>query len=81
MFVKKRDRQRERKKKKREKGKYRGRIRGDHHGLLQPGIQCTIAPVPPLIAVVLWPRAAQPDPLGGPTYCRLHDFVRGLPRG
>jgi hypothetical protein len=40
---------------------------GIHHGVrgvLQVGVWCAIAPISPLFAVVLWPRAASLDPLG-----------------
>jgi hypothetical protein len=58
----------------------RGWIRGDLHGILPVGTWCTIASVPLLIVVVLWPRAAQSDSLKGPTHCCLREFVRDLHR-
>jgi hypothetical protein len=58
-----------------------GKICGVLCGILHAGIWHTIALVPPLIAVVLWLRAAQFDPLRGPAYSCLHDSMRGLPRG
>jgi hypothetical protein len=42
----------------------RGKMRGVLYGILREGIWYAIAPVPSHVAVVLWPRAAQPDPLG-----------------
>jgi hypothetical protein len=55
-----------------------GRTCGDLCSIVRVGIRCAIAPVPPLIVASLLPRAAQSNPLEGPTHCGLCDFVRGL---
>jgi hypothetical protein len=47
-------------------------------GVLRAGIQCVVALIPPLIVAAISPRVVQPDALGNPTHCGLHDSVRGL---
>jgi hypothetical protein len=56
-----------------------GRVRGVLHGILCAGIQYTIASVPSLVVIALWPRAAPSDPLGGLAYIDLNDSVQCLP--
>jgi hypothetical protein len=38
----------------------------------------TVASIPPLATVALSPGVAPSDQFGDPTYCGLHDLVRGL---